>query len=84
MNIHYTCDTRADSWHAEQDFFDANGPAVEHAHPEISRAFLANPHCDALTQALGSTCEAGLLNAVLSMADRTLELQKQYNTLVSE
>ena len=84
MNIHYTCDTRDDYWHAEQDFFDANGPAVENAHTEISRAFLANPHCDALTQAFGSTCVAGMRNAVLSMDDRTLELQKQYNTLVSE
>ena len=46
--------------------------------------FLANPHCDALTQAFGSTCVAGMRNAVLSMDDRTLELQKQYNTLVSE
>ena len=84
VNIHYTCDTRDDYWHAEQDFFDANGPAVENAHTEISRAFLANPHCDALTQAFGSTCVAGMRNAVLSMDDRTLELQKQYNTLVSE
>ena len=84
VNIHYTCDTRDDYWHAEQDFFDANGPAVENAHPETSRAFLANPHCDALTQAFGSTCVAGMRNAVLSMDDRTLELQKQYNTLVSE
>ena len=32
----------------------------------------------------GSTCVAGMRNAVLSMDDRTLELQKQYNTLVSE
>ena len=84
VNIHYTCDTRDDYWHAEQDFFDANGPAVENAHTEISRAFLANPHCNALTQAFGSTCVAGMRNAVLSMDDRTLELQKQYNTLVSE
>ena len=27
-NIHYTCDTRDAYWKAEQDFFDANGPAV--------------------------------------------------------
>jgi len=84
VNIHYTCNTRDDYWHAEQDFFDANGPAVENAHTEISRAFLSNPHCDALTEAFGSTCVAGMRNAVLSMDDRTLELQKQYNTLVSE
>lgn len=84
VNIHYTCDTRDDYWHAEQDFFDANGPAVENAHTEISRAFLSNPHCDALTETFGSTCVAGMRNAVLSMDDRTLELQKQYNTLVSE
>ena len=42
-NIHYTCDTRDAYWKAEQDFFDANGPAVTNASVEISRAFLANP-----------------------------------------
>ena len=41
-NIHYTCDTRDAYWKAEQDFFDANGPAVTNASVEISRAFLAN------------------------------------------
>ena len=41
-SIHYTCDTRDAYWKAEQDFFDANGPAVENARVEISRAFLAN------------------------------------------
>ena len=49
-NIHYTCDTRDAYWKAEQDFFDANGPAVTNASVEISRAFLANPHVDALTE----------------------------------
>ncbi|MFR6697818.1 MAG: hypothetical protein ACLUSW_01275 [Faecalibacterium sp.] len=44
-NIHYTCDTRDAYWKAEQDFFDANGPAVTNASVEISRAFLANPAC---------------------------------------
>ena len=43
-SIHYTCDTRDAAWKAEQDFFDANGPAVQNASVEISRAFLANPH----------------------------------------
>ncbi len=42
-NIHYTCDTRDAYWKAEQDFFDANGPAVSNASVEISRAFLSNP-----------------------------------------
>ena len=59
-NIHYTCDTRDAYWKAEQDFFDANGPAVSNASVEISRAFLANPHVDALTEAFGSTCVAGI------------------------
>ena len=45
-NIHYTCDTRDACWKAEQDFFDASGPAVSNASVEISRAFLANPHVD--------------------------------------
>ena len=42
-NIHYTCDTRDAYWKAEQDFFDANGPAVANAQVEISRAFLRTP-----------------------------------------
>ena len=82
-NIHYTCDTRDAYWKAEQDFFDANGPAVTNASVEISRAFLANPHVNALTEKFGSTCVAGMKNAVLSMDDRTVELQQQFNALVS-
>lgn len=82
-NIHYTCDTRDAHWKAEQDFFDANGPAVTNASVEISRAFLANPHVDALTEKFGTTCVAGMKNAVLSMDDRTVELQQQFNALVS-
>ena len=82
-NIHYTCDTRDAYWKAEQDFFDANGPAVTNASVEICRAFLANPHVDALTEKFGTTCVAGMKNAVLSMDDRTVELQQQFNALVS-
>ena len=82
-NIHYTCDTRDAYWKAEQDFFDANGPAVTNASVEISRAFLANPHVDALTAKFGTTCVAGMKNAVLGMDDRTVELQQKFNALVS-
>ena len=80
-NIHYTCDTRDASWKAEQDFFDANGPAVANAQVEISRAFLSNPHVDALTEHFGTTCVAGMKNAVLGMDDRTVDLQKEFNAL---
>ena len=83
-NIHYTCDTRDAYWKAEQDFFDENSPAVSNASVEISKAFLANPHVDALTKALGTTCVAGMKNAVLGMDERTLDLQKEYNALVSQ
>ena len=83
-NIHYTCDTRDAYWKAEQDFFDANGPAVTNASVEISRACLANPPVDALTKAFGTTCVAGMKNAVLGMDDRTVELQQQFNALVSK
>ena len=82
-NIHYTCDTRDACWKAEQDFFDANGPAVSNASVEISRAFLANPHGDALTDAVGSTCVAGRKTAVRGTDERTVALQQEYNALVS-
>ena len=83
-NIHYTCDTRDAYWKAEQDFFDANGPAVTNASVEISRAFLANPYVDALTEHFGTTCVASMKNAVLGMDDRTVELQQEFNALVSQ
>ena len=83
-NIHYTCDTRDAYWKAEQDFFDANGPAVTNASVEISRAFLANPYVEALTEHFGTTCVAGMKNAVLGMDDRTVDLQKEFNALVSQ
>ena len=84
VNIHYTCDTRDAYWKAEQDFFDDNGPAVSNAQVEIFRSFLANPHVDALAKTIGSTCVAGMKNAVLGMDDRTVELQKEFNGLVSQ
>ena len=74
----------ADYTTAEQDFFDANGPAVANAQVEISRAFLSNPHVDALTEHFGTTCVAGMKNAVLGMDDRTVDLQKEFNALVSQ
>ena len=64
--------------------FDANGPAVTNASVEISRAFLANPYVDALTEHFGTTCVAGMKNAVLGMDDRTVELQQEFNALVSQ
>ena len=84
VNIHYTCDTPAAHRTAEQDFFDDNGPAVSNAQVEIFRSFLANPHVDALAETIGSTCVAGMKNAVLGMDDRTVELQKEFNGLVSQ
>mgnify|MGYP000553229939 CR=1 FL=1 len=69
-SIHYTCDTRDAAWKAEQDFFDANGPAVQNASVEISRA-LPGPtplRPMPLTEAFGTTCVAGMKNAVLGMA----------------
>ena len=83
VNIHYTCDTRDPYWTAEQDFFDQNGPAVANATVEIYRAFLANPHLEALTEAFGSTCVPSMRNAVLGMDERVLELQQQANALSS-
>ena len=83
VNIHYTCDTRDTYWTAEQDFFDQNGPAVANATVEIYRAFLANPHLEALTEAFGSTCVPSMRNAVLGMDERVLELQQQANALSS-
>ena len=53
--------------------------------PDVyKRQFLANAHVDALTEAFGTTCVAGMKNAVLGMDDRTVELQKEYNALVSQ
>ncbi len=56
---------------------------MTNASVEISRAFLANPHVDVLTEKFGTTCVAGMKNAVLGMDDRTVELQQQFNALVS-
>ncbi len=65
-NIHYTCDTRRTLLEGRRIFFDANGPAVANAQVEISRAFLSNPHVDALTEHFG-TASARMKNAVLGM-----------------
>ena len=39
---------------------------------------------EALTEHFGTTCVAGMKNAVLGMDDRTVELQQQFNALVSQ
>ena len=57
---------------------------MANAQVEISRAFLSNPHVDALTEHFGTTCVAGMKNAVLGMDDRTVDLQKEFNALVSQ
>lgn len=82
-NIHYTQDTRDPYWSAEQDFFDANGPAVSNASVKVCRAFLANPHVDALEKAFGHTCIPGMKNAVLSVDERVLALRQEENALAS-
>lgn len=82
-NIHYTLNTQDPFWSAEQDFFDANGPLVSNASVKICRAFLANPHLDALEKAFGHTCIPGMRNAVLSVDERVLELRKEENALAS-
>ena len=58
---------------------------MTNASVEISRAFLANPPCGCPYRAtFGTTCVAGMKNAVLSMDDRTVELQQEFNALVSQ
>lgn len=82
-SIHYSLDTRDAYWSAEQEFFDQNGPAVSNASVKICRAFLANPHVDALEKAFGHTCVPGMKNAVLSVDERVLNLRKEENALSS-
>lgn len=82
-NIHYTQDTRDAAWGAEQDWFDANSPAVDNADTEIARALLANPYVDALAEAFGNTILPSLKNKVLAMDARVMELQQEENALSS-
>lgn len=82
-SIHYTLDTRDPYWSAEQDFFDENGPAVENGQVRLARAFLANPHLEALTGAFGERAVPSLKNAVLASDERVLDLQKEENALSS-
>lgn len=82
-NIHYTQDTRSAQWAAEQDWFDANHPAVANAEVKLAKALLANPHAQALETAFGSTVLPTLKNRVLAMDERVLELQQQENALAS-
>jgi M3 family oligoendopeptidase len=82
-SIHYTQDTRDEFWSAERDFYDENGPAVSNACVNVSRAFLSNPHVNALERAFGHTCIPGMKNSVLSVDERVLDLRKEENALSS-
>ena len=81
--IHYTQDTRDPFWSAEQDWFDANGPAVANADVCIAKAILDNPHAAALKKTFGNRVLPTLKNKVLSMDERVLDLQKEENALSS-
>ena len=50
-NIHYTCDTRDAYWKAEQDSLTPTARLCPTPASRSARAFLANPHVDALTEA---------------------------------
>ena len=83
VEIHYTQDTRDAYWSAEQDWFDANSPAVSNADVKIAKAILANPHAEALQKQFGNRVLPSLKNKVLGMDERVLELQKEENALSS-
>ena len=83
-NIHYTQDTRDTRWAAEQDFFDANNPALANAQILVAKAMLENPHAAALDEAFGPVVTPTLRNAVRGADERVLELLKEENALTSQ
>ena len=82
-SIHYTQDTRAPYWSAEQAWFDENDPAVANAEVRIAQALLQNPHAQALQDAFGPKVLPTLKNRVLSTDERLIPLQKEENALIS-
>lgn len=81
--VRHTMDTRDAFYEAEQDFFDANGPALSEAQLDGYRALLASPFRPQLTEALGALAFEKMEVAVRASSPAVLELMAQENTLVT-
>lgn len=83
VEIRHTIDTRDAFYEAEQDFFDANYPALGEAQLDITRALLASPHRPELERAMGKLAFEKMEVDVKSSSPAVLELRAEENALVT-
>ena len=82
-SIRHTINTRDAFYEAEQDFFDANGPALSEAQLNVARALLASPLRPQLEQALGTLAFEKMEVNVKASSPDVLELMAEENALVT-
>lgn len=82
-SIRHTIDTRDAFYEAEQDFFDANVPALSEAQLNVMRALLASPLRPQLEKALGTLAFEKMEVNVKASSPAILELMAEENALVT-
>ena len=83
-SIRYSINTQDPFWKGENDFYDAQSPAVSAATLEFYRAILASPHGAVLGETYGQILLQKLEIEVKSADDRVVELMAQENALCSQ
>ena len=81
--VRHTIDTRDAFYEAEQDFFDANSPALSEAQLDVTRALLASPFRPQLEQALGALAFEKMEVDVKASSPAVLDLMAEENALVT-
>ena len=81
--VRHTIDTRDTFYQAEQDFFDANGPALGEAQLDVTRALLASPFRPQLEQVLGTLAFQKMEVDVKASSPAVLDLMAGENALVT-
>lgn len=82
-SIRHTIDTRDAFYAAENDFFDANGPAMGEKELDVYRALLASPFRAALTEKLGEIAFEKMEIDVKASCPQVLELMAEENALTT-
>lgn len=79
--IRHSIDTEDEFYNAEQDFFDENMPMVSVKLLAFSKAVMASPYKEALTEKYGPVLLQKVENSVKSMDDRLVTLKQEENAL---
>ena len=82
--IRHTVDTRDAFYEAENDFWDANGPAIADAQQAVARAMVESPFRPALEEALGALALEKMELELKAQTPEVLGLMAEENALATQ